>query len=112
MESYIWSIWLTFPDPRNQGVLIAPFGPGVYQVRNKNTGEFVLFGKGKNLAYRMTSLLPYPHGQGVRKNLDKREYILNNIENIEYRTMALKNFADLTEIEREVKNLELYKYYT
>lgn len=30
-----WSDWKSFPDPRKGGYLNAPFGSGVYQLRNK-----------------------------------------------------------------------------
>lgn len=29
-----WSDWKSFPDPRKGEYLIAPFGSGVYQLRN------------------------------------------------------------------------------
>ena len=30
-----WSGWLAFPDPEEDGYLFAPFGPGVYELRNR-----------------------------------------------------------------------------
>ena len=53
-----------FRDPGSFGELSAPFGPGVYELRNRKTGELVLFGMSKNVAYRMSSLLPQPDGGG------------------------------------------------
>ena len=81
IEKYNWGEWKPFPDPRNGEYLFAPFGYGVYQLRNIETNEFVLFGSSNNLAFRMSSLLPKPLGQGTRKKEEKRIYILNNIVN-------------------------------
>lgn len=88
VEKYNWSEWKPFPDPRNGEYLFAPYGYGVYQLRNIKTSEFVLFGCGNNLAFRMSSLLPKPLGQGTRKNEEKRIYVLNHLSHIEYRTVA------------------------
>lgn len=53
IEKYYWSKWMKFPDPQKGDYLNAPFGYGLYQLRNIATDEFVLFGVGKNCAYRM-----------------------------------------------------------
>ena len=37
-----WSPWRAFPDPRERAYLCAPFGPGVYELRNSQTRELVL----------------------------------------------------------------------
>lgn len=89
-----WSEWRQFPDPRRCGYLIAPLGPGLYELRNKETGELVLFGSGKNVACRMSSLLPPPLGQGTRDNARKRDYVLQQLDLIEYRTMACETESD------------------
>ena len=83
-----WSRWSAFPDPEEGGYLCAHFGPGVYELRNRETGQLVLFGRGKNLAYRMSSLLPAPWGAGNRNNVDKRKYVREHLTRIEYRTKA------------------------
>ena len=59
-KTYSWSEWRCFPDPQKGQYLYAPFGGGVYRLRNKATKEYVLFGKSKHVARRMSSLLP-PH---------------------------------------------------
>jgi hypothetical protein len=43
---------------------------------------------GGNVAYRMTSLLTAPFGRGTRNNDRKRQYVSDNIANLEYRTLA------------------------
>ena len=72
-QKYNGSEWRKFTDTRNGKYLVAPFGFGVYQLKNSKTNEFTLFGSGNNLAYRMSSLLPKPYGQGTRRNEAKRE---------------------------------------
>ena len=34
-----WSDWRDFPDPRSFGILVAPFGPGVYEMRNEGASS-------------------------------------------------------------------------
>jgi hypothetical protein len=98
-----WSEWRSFPDPRSCGVLIAPFGPGCYELRRNDTGKKVLFGMGGHLAVRMTALLPRPYGCGTRKNQKKREYVLKFINEIEYRTLACTSRREALECERQLK---------
>ena len=81
-----WSRWRPFPDPGSGGCLSAPFGPGVYELRHRASGELILFGHSKNVAMRISSLLPPPLGSGKRKNREKREYVLEHLPDIEYRT--------------------------
>ena len=91
MPAGTWSSWKAFPDPRTGAYLYAPFGPGVYELRNARTSELVLFGRSKNLAWRMSSLLPRPHGAGSRRNEEKKKYVLTHladIENTEPRNVA------------------------
>ncbi len=79
-----WSGWKPFPDRRNKEYLFAPFGVGVYQLLNNKTNEYVLFGRGKNLAYRITTLFPRPIGQGTRNNNKKKDYVLKHLKYIQY----------------------------
>lgn len=98
-----WSEWKNFPDPQKCEYLIAPFGPGCYELRNRKTNEKVLYGKGANLASRMTSLLPKPFGCGTRNNKEKRTYVLANIQWIEYRTSAFGTVAEAKECENRMR---------
>lgn len=99
--TYRWSRWRLFPDPRRGEFLIAPIGPGVYELR---LGEqAVLFGKSKNVAYRMTSLLPPGLGAGVRTNSNKRRYIAKHLGQIEYRCRPCGDLPEATACERAVK---------
>lgn len=105
-----WTKWRPFPDPLKNGFLIAPFGVGVYDLRNKQTGELVLFGIGENCAFRMSSLLPEPLGCGVRKNAEKREYVLQHIENIEYRCLACEDISTAKEEESRLHSKNSYLF--
>lgn len=98
-----WTEWQPFPDPQEGGYLYGPFGPGVYELRNRKTGEFVLFGSGKNLACRMSSLLPSPLGQGTRNNSRKRDYVVRHLSSIEYRTVACKTEAEAKAEEKKLR---------
>lgn len=53
-----WSEWLSFLDPQDGGHLHARFGPGVYELRHRQTGDLIFLGSSENTASRMSSLLP------------------------------------------------------
>lgn len=110
MPNAPWSRWHPFPDPRAHGVLRAPLGPGVYDLRNRETGEAVLFGIGGRCALRMSSLLPRPYGAGTRNNEAKRRYVLDHIADIEYRTLACATRAEAAEVERAIKRERGHEY--
>ena len=54
----------------------------------------------------MTSLLP--NGSGVRKNTKKSDYVGNNLNEVEYRTIAFKTEDEAKEFETYVKHQESY----
>jgi hypothetical protein len=81
-----WSPWVLFPDPRQGDMLVAPFGPGCYELRIGD--QLLLFGSGQNVAERMSSLLPKPWGCGRRNNTAKRQAVFDNLGVVEYRTLA------------------------
>jgi hypothetical protein len=94
-----WSAWRPFPDPSKGGILAAPFGPGCYELRKGK--KLVLYGMGRNVAARMTSLLPKPHGTGIRKNSRKRDYVRRHRASIKYRTRACSTPAAAAAFERD-----------
>lgn len=98
-----WSRWRPFPDPRKQQFLNAPLGPGVYQVRHRGQTHMVLYGSGGHCACRMSSLLPKPLGDGTRNNLQKRDYVLLNIDDLEYRCLACNMRSDARIVERRIR---------
>lgn len=103
MSKNQWTEWKLFPDPRKKEFIQAPFGPGVYELRRKDTGELILRGKGQNCAYRMASLLPLPYGQGIRNNKEKREYVFRYIRKIEYHCCACLTNDAAVELESKRK---------
>ena len=96
-----WSKWRRFPHPERRGLLVAPIGPGCYELRNGP--QLVLCGKGEHVAFRMSSLLPAPFGCGTRNNAGKRAYVLDNLQEIEYRTLACATFEEATACENELR---------
>jgi len=110
MTQLLWTDFTPFPDPRKGDYLSAPFGPGVYELRNMNTGELIYVGEGKNTASRMSSLLPAPFGDGTRNNAPLRVYIFTNLMAIEYRTLACssKKIAKQIQDEMIAKNKYLF----
>ena len=107
-----WSSWAPFPDPRCGAYVTAPYGPGVYQLHNTDTGEYVLFGCSRSVAWRLTSLLPPPYGRGIRRNTDKRKYVLNNISFIVYRTKACSDFKKAQQEEGRIRREHAYLFPT
>lgn len=112
MNKYDWSEWRNFPDPRKGEYLNAPFGFGLYQLKNVKFNQYILVGIGKNCAYRMSSLLPKPFGQGTRNNKIKRDYVMENISDIQYRTISFLTEIEMKQVENEIKKLNLHKFNT
>ena len=107
-----WSRWRPFPNPDNGDFLSAPFGAGVYELRRGDTKELVLVGHGKNVAYRMTSLLPRPRGQGTRRNAEKRTYVALHLPNIQYRCRACPSDGEAQTLEARLLTRQKYIFRT
>lgn len=103
MSEIEWFDWRRFPDPRKKGILVAPFGPGVYELRHRSTGQLILYGSGGNCASQMSSLLPKPLGCGHRSNSGKRQHVLTNLSEVDYRTVACENVAEAKRIEAALR---------
>ena len=107
-----WSRWRRFPDPRLGGVLVAPIGMGIYELRLHDSSEMLLFEPHGKLAYRMTALLPPPLGKGYpHNNIVLRDFILTHIEQIEYRTIAFEDIQKLIQFARKLKSEVYYKFW-
>ncbi|MCB9838937.1 MAG: hypothetical protein H6813_06320 [Phycisphaeraceae bacterium] len=95
-----WSPWRPFPNPYKGGVLTAPFGAGLYELRRRSTRRLVLIGISDHVAHRMTSLLPSNKGgRGTRNNSRKRAYVARHRNDIEYRTAPTRTRAEAQSIE-------------
>ena len=101
-----WSKWQQFPDPRKGEMLISPIGPGVYRLRNARTKQLILFGNSKNVAARMSSLMPHPLRAGTRVNEAKIKYVWENLAEVEYQTLACTNRDEVIAKERELRKKE------
>ena len=110
IEDLNWTKWKQFPDPRKGENLIAPFGFGIYQLKNRKTAEFIIFGKGNNCAYRMSSLLPRPFGASGRNAEDKKEYVYNKLADINYRTVSFLYEDEMTKTEKLIKAQKIHKF--
>jgi hypothetical protein len=99
----VWSIWFRMPAPDRIRDIRAPAGPGVYQVRNRTTDEFVLFGISVTLQKRMKSLMPAPYGTGRRNNTKKRDYVYEQYADLDYRYVVTSTREEAVEIEARVK---------
>ena len=92
-----WTDWKPFPDPTKGDFIVAPFGPGCYELRLM-TGQLVLFGLAGHVAYRMSSL--HPSGAGTRNNSKKREYVGTHLPQIEYRVIAFASRDEARDFEQ------------
>lgn len=103
-----WQEWKQFPDPRKKEYLFAPFGYGVYQLFNNKIKDYVLFGRGKNLAFRITTILPSPLGQGTRNSDEKKDFVLKHLKDIVYRTIPLANEQECKDFEKKLRALNIH----
>ena len=110
IEDLNWTEWKSFPDPQKGENLTAPFGYGIYQLKNRRTKEFVIFGKGNNCAHRMSSLLPRPIGASGRNAEDKKENVQENLPDIDYRTVFFLDEAEMQKMEKLIKALNIHKF--
>jgi hypothetical protein len=97
-----WTNFSPFPFPKQNGYLYAPIGEGVYELKNNRTKELVYVGEGNNVAYRMSSLLPAPLGAGTRNNLELRNYIFQNFQDVYYCTLACNDKKTAKQIQDEM----------
>lgn len=103
MTEPVWQEWRPFPNPNSGDYLTAPFGAGVYWLRDIRTGEDIYIGEGCHVAQRMTSLLPAPLGHGTRNNTALRDFVLTNLAHTEYATTACDTKGDALELERHLR---------
>jgi len=92
--------------------IAGPEEAGVYQVRDRRTGELILFGISGTVKKRLKSLMPAPYGSGTRKNGGKRAYVLAHYADLDYRTLATPTRADAADVERQLKDDRNHRFNT
>lgn len=112
MEKLNWSEWKPIPSPQNCRAITGPDGPGVYQIKNWKTDEFIQFGESITCSKRMKSFFPKPYGTGTRNNESKRDYVLENWSMLNYRTISTKTKEEAVKIDRFLKSLNIHKFNT
>jgi len=80
-----WSEWKIFPAQGRGEHLDAPVGPGLYELRNRMTGEFLGFGQAANVA---AALSRYFTPTWWDRLTGRRA---PDVRHIEYRTMSARD---------------------
>ena len=82
-----WTPWKQFPDSQRGGVVEAPIGPGVYEVRCISTGELVAFGYSGKVAHELSRLRPNTTAPSWMRRLTRNAAEFAPSE-LEYRTCS------------------------
>lgn len=85
-----WSSWKRFPDAQRGGLVEAPIGPGLYEVRRELTGELVAFGHAASVAQALASLRPGARARPWRALFGRPSA---QAEGLEYRVFAARSLA-------------------
>ena len=107
-----WLKWKPMPSPHNCRQIEDPEGPGAYQLINRETGQFILFGESVNCRKRMKSFFPEPYGVGRRNNSSKREYVLSHWEKLDYRIVRTGTKEEAVAIDRIIKSQNNHLFNT
>jgi hypothetical protein len=112
IEKLNWSKWKQMPAPEECEAIEGPEGSGVYQIINRKTKQLIQFGESKTCQERMKSFFPKPFGKGTRNNENKRQYILENWKNLDYRTITTNSKEEAVTIDRFLKSLKIHMFNT
>lgn len=107
-----WSNWKPLPSPEVCRTIEGPIGAGVYQIRNRISGQNILFGIGIKCHSRMQSLFPVPFGKGTRNNKEKRQYVFENWRSLEFRTIEVADKLRAKAIEDKLKQQKNHLFNT
>jgi len=86
-----WSDWRRFPRAHRGDNIVAPIGPGIYEIRTASTGALFRFGVTENIAQTLASLSPKPRAS-FRSWFFRADR--NAIPDLEYRTCATSTKAE------------------
>ena len=98
-----WSSWQRFPVG-DGGILDAPMGPGIYEVRHTLSGRVVAFGSAKNVAGTLTRLKAQSGGS-IFIRLFRRHPRLRVLD-WEYRICAAENPREASALARRLLGLK------
>jgi hypothetical protein len=89
-----WTRWKPFPDAQRGGVIEAPIGPGVYEVRKIASGEMIAFGYSGKVAHELSRMRPSPAAPSWMRQL-MHNAMQHSPRDLEYRTCpaAIKDGA-------------------
>lgn len=99
-----WSAWKRFPDAQSGGVVEAPIGPGVYEVRHTMTGRVVAFGSTSNVANAISEL-KVNGGVSAFARLFGKQPLVSRVNDLEYRTYATSSRAEAKTAARSLQSL-------
>jgi hypothetical protein len=88
-----WSSWKRFPDAEIGGLVEAPIGPGVYEVRHTLTGRLVAFGHTGNVANAISEL-KVERGGNAFTRMFRPAPLTSRVADLEYRTCAAASRAE------------------
>jgi hypothetical protein len=88
-----WSSWKRFPAFGN-GVVEAPVGPGVYEVRHTMTGRVIAFGDCANVAQALADLQTNGGLSPFYRLFRRQPLALPRATDLEYRTYAAGSRAE------------------
>lgn len=88
-----WSAWKRFPDAYSGGVVEAPIGPGIYEVRHTMTGRVVAFGSASNVANAISDL-KVNGGVSAFARFFGKQPLVSQVNDLEYRTFATASRAE------------------
>jgi hypothetical protein len=94
-----FTAWKQFPDSQRGGVVEAPIGPGVYEVRLIANSEPVAFGYSKRVAQDLSRLRPNTTAPSWMRRLMRDAEGLTPSE-LEYRTCAAATLDEAKSIAR------------
>jgi len=87
-----WTSWKRFPDAHSGGLVEAPIGPGVYEVRHVETGEVIAFGPADSVANAIGDL-KINGKAGLWAKMFHRSASIP-VSELEYRTCAAGSHAE------------------
>lgn len=89
----VWTDWRPAPNPGTDEALLAPIGPGTYELR-LISGELLLLGSAPNLAARLAEILSSTGASRTGRGDADRRYLVSNLHNLQYRTRTCATFAE------------------